>query len=679
MAENLLQQIDQQAAGSLGKGDRTQSEELKLETPSKSSGSVPLKDQLRKKTPEVYSDLIAKSKSDYSPNYYTARKSFSSDSSGNKNNSQEKESSKTDSKSVILTDNDWTELLSTPKPSSSIKSNRPKKASGVTGVKKDGRKVGNLDWNVKGSNKVGSSLPRAGDGMGGKRNGQLGEDPRISDSTPRGSSVASDDKSSGEREVAHDPAMVDNAVGGKDSGEARNSSHNLSGKRKDLVSGKQPTEATLGNMDEKPPHGSNVRVVENPHKKNDEEEINSKITRSSPGRLDKAPGDLKQASYLESDEESISDSESGSTTDSETEQEREKQRKRRQQILAAKAAAKAADAVKDRENLVAKLEGEKQSLEKIIEERAKQAVLEASELQSTMMETMEAVELEKQKHNNTRMEILARLAKLETANAELAKSLAITQRDLEVKINRVGELRQQIESKEIVHEELRRRISSTHQSGTSHTNLLVSRGIELEMLDTECSFVIDKVGRLQEKAKKLEADIQLAQKEMEKPTEVEVELKQRLGQMTDHLIQKQAQVEALSSEKATLAFRIEAVSKLLDENKLMNGVDSSGILKEDLEAGRWELSRSKLRPMFEEKIRSGKQHFGSLVLQLDALFSAGVVFLRRNPTAKIWALVYVVCLHLWVLYILFSHSQSADVTKSGAVVSLENINNTVRV
>ena len=38
---------------------------------------------------------------------------------------------------------------------------------------------------------------------------------------------------------------------------------------------------------------------------------------------------------------------------------------------------------------------------------------QASQLQTTMMETMEAVELEKQKHNNTRMEVLARLAKLE--------------------------------------------------------------------------------------------------------------------------------------------------------------------------------------------------------------------------------------------------------------------------
>lgn len=41
------------------------------------------------------------------------------------------------------------------------------------------------------------------------------------------------------------------------------------------------------------------------------------------------------------------------------------------------------------------------------------ALLQASELQMTMMETMEAVDLEKQKHNNTRMELLMKLAKLE--------------------------------------------------------------------------------------------------------------------------------------------------------------------------------------------------------------------------------------------------------------------------
>lgn len=40
----------------------------------------------------------------------------------------------------------------------------------------------------------------------------------------------------------------------------------------------------------------------------------------------------------------------------------------------------------------------------------------------------------------------------------------------------------------------------------------------------------------------LEENIEIARKEMEHPTEVEVELKNRLAKLTDHLIQKQAQV-----------------------------------------------------------------------------------------------------------------------------------------
>lgn len=43
-------------------------------------------------------------------------------------------------------------------------------------------------------------------------------------------------------------------------------------------------------------------------------------------------------------------------------------------------------------------------------------------------------------------------------------------------------------------------------------------------------------------AKKLEANIELTQRETEETTEVEIELKRRLSQLTDHLIQKQAQV-----------------------------------------------------------------------------------------------------------------------------------------
>ncbi|XP_016673047.1 golgin candidate 2 [Gossypium hirsutum] len=168
------------------------------------------------------------------------------------------------------------------------------------------------------------------------------------------------------------------------------------------------------------------------------------------------------------------------------------------------------------------------------------------------------------------------------------------------------------------------------------------------------------------KARQLEASIELTGKAVEDPTEVEVELKRRLGQLTDHLIQKQAQVEALSSEKSTLSFRIEAVSRMLEEGKStnMNNATSS-----DLELGTWGLSSSKLNPV-QDKIRSGKLQLGSMIKQLDAIFLAGAIFLRRNATAKVWSLVYLICLHFWVIYILMSHSRPSDEKRSGAVMSL---------
>lgn len=78
--------------------------------------------------------------------------------------------------------------------------------------------------------------------------------------------------------------------------------------------------------------------------------------------------------------------------------------------------------------------------------------------------------------------------------------------------------------------------------------------------------------------------------------------------------------------------------------------------------------------MLGDRLRSGQKHLGSLVRQLDSIFSAGAVFLRRNSTARIWAVVYLVCLHLWVLYILKSHSPVSE--EAGSIVSLENLNNT---
>ncbi|WMV22111.1 hypothetical protein MTR67_015496 [Solanum verrucosum] len=681
VAENLLHQIDQQAADSLRKSEKQRSDDIDRENIAKTNENKPLKDQFKKKSLET-NDIIQKAKTDRNSSSISLDKNNSFGSNSNYKIHKEAVTpvdSSPKSSPNALTDNDWTELLSAP--CSNATAGGTTSSNGVGSARSgrnDGRKQRSLG--------SGSNLPA----LDGKRS----QKPQKVVKSVKGPNIHSENEADGRRidrrasNVDYTMPVTSNVelkIDGEGLGENVKSLHGnkdvqneVKNEGLDVVKGVDLSPVNNRSGDK------SLGIVPGSSTLNKEVDMKNKLDDNQRNRPAKAMVDrpkldsrsstsLKMSSSSPSNAESDSETDSTSSSDSESEREREERRRRRQQILAEKAAAKAMEAIKERENKVAKLEGEKQSLEKILEERAKQQVQEASELQTKMMETMEAVELEKQKHNSTRMETLGRLAKLETVNAELARSLASVQWNLEVEVSQVAELRQQIELKEAAHEELRRKISRIQGSGEK---LVASKGIEVEreMLEAEHSFLTDKVGLLQEKAKTLERSIATTRHELENPTAVEIELRRRLGQFTDHLIQKQAQVEALSSEKATMTFKIEAVSRSLEENKSMLTDFPSTSSMGDLESGLW-ISNSKLRPMFEERMRSGQQHLGSLIRQLDSIFCTGMVFLRRNSNAKIFSLVYLVFLHLWVIYILMSHAPVYEDT-TGAVISLENINKT---
>ncbi|XP_042000185.1 golgin candidate 2-like [Salvia splendens] len=673
-AETLLQQIDQQAADSLKKNEKeTMDDPLVVETSSKSPETKSLiKDQLKKKSTEnVLSQSI-------SPSHNRDLNAFSRSNSDANKNVETERSPNLNSKPNLspgLTDSDWTELLSVP-------DKRPVSGAGVTSqgsnrvpvtraLKKNGKKAGNsgkglnlsvVDGRTEkvGNNEVLKSSRKSNVGSESNTSADTNEKTSIvGDATPRTISVSSGGESN-ERNN-----MLTPMFGTTKSGTLEGVNDTVDVEKLILLNDNDPSsQMTSVSLDKK----SDMEV-----ELNDSDRPETAISGTISSKIGpRGSSSKKKVLPLPSEVDSNSETDT-SSSDSESEREREERRKRKQQILAEKAAAKAIEAIKERENMVARLEGEKQSLEKMFEERAIQQVQEASELQTTMMETMDAVELEKQKHNNTRMEALARLAKLESLNADLARSFANVQKSLEVEADRITELRHQIQMKESTLEDLRREISNTHQNGDA---LRASKGaeFEMEMLEAEYSFVTDKVARMQSQAKTLETSIETTRREIEDPSEVEIELKRRLSQLTDHLIQKQAQVETLSSEKAMLLLRIEAVSKLLDEQGPADFPSTSS--RDELDQGTWHLSNSKFRSLLKGRMQSGQHQFGSLVRQLDSLFCTGAVFLRRNSTARAWSLVYLACLHLWVVYILMSHSPVTDDTRSGAVISLENINNT---
>lgn len=268
--------------------------------------------------------------------------------------------------SASLTDSDWTELLRVPDKSSNrlppnraLKKNGKKVASSGQGMN---LAVGDRRTEVVGNNGV----------LKNSRNANVGLESHVSadgyakanvvgDATPR-NSIAHSSSSGGEsyqRDRTTTTPMSSTAEGGNDI---------IAGEKLHMVNDSDHSSQTMPiSLD---------RKLDMKMESNDGDRLKTVISGTNRSKVGSRTSSSKKFPSLPSEEESNSETDSTSSSDSESEREREERRKRKQQILAEKAAAKAIEAIKERENLVARLEGEKQSLEKMLEERAKRHVQE---------------------------------------------------------------------------------------------------------------------------------------------------------------------------------------------------------------------------------------------------------------------------------------------------------------
>ncbi|KAJ7537649.1 hypothetical protein O6H91_11G015500 [Diphasiastrum complanatum] len=181
------------------------------------------------------------------------------------------------------------------------------------------------------------------------------------------------------------------------------------------------------------------------------------------------------------------------------------------------------------------------------------------------------------------------------------------------------------------------------------------------------------------KVKDLEEKLANAKNVQQTPTDVEIELEHRLNQLTEHLIQKQAQVEELSTEKATLVFRLETLSNLLQDqgsplashstNRKKAGVSDWSSMDEDLEYGASKFYSSKYKVSTNNrddlhrnvltKALINPHMLDGFYRRIDSLFLGGAHILRMHKLARALAGFYLLALHCWVLFILLMHSNSS--------------------
>jgi hypothetical protein len=125
--------------------------------------------------------------------------------------------------------------------------------------------------------------------------------------------------------------------------------------------------------------------------------------------------------------------------------------------------------------------------------------------------------------------------------------------------------------------------------------------------------------------------------------------------LRDELLDKQAHIEKVISEKNSIQFQLE--NELNRSRALELIVQTRNVTDSDLESGKGGIRfRGSMGPRHVAEARSQTELVTRARLALDDIGMMLVSTLRLNPNFRIAFLMYVVLIHLWVVYVLYHFS-----------------------
>ncbi|XP_029973059.1 golgin subfamily A member 5 [Salarias fasciatus] len=184
---------------------------------------------------------------------------------------------------------------------------------------------------------------------------------------------------------------------------------------------------------------------------------------------------------------------------------------------------------------------------------------------------------------------------------------------------------------------------------------------EVERYKQELQYIEEEHHRakttLQSRIKDREDEIQKLRNQLTNKTlssSSQTELENRLHQLTETLIQKQTMLEALGTEKSSLVFQLERLEQQLKSVQggqsggpaiNMSGLDGPGARQRNTPV----LFSDQDAPGVYGKVRKAASTIDRFSIRLG-------VFLRRYPMARVFVIVYMAVLHLWVMIVLLTYS-----------------------
>ncbi|KAI5162528.1 Golgin Subfamily A Member 5 [Manis pentadactyla] len=135
------------------------------------------------------------------------------------------------------------------------------------------------------------------------------------------------------------------------------------------------------------------------------------------------------------------------------------------------------------------------------------------------------------------------------------------------------------------------------------------------------------------------------------------ELESRLHQLTEALIQKQTMLESLSTEKNSLVFRLERLEQQVNSAAGSTGHGSS-INMSGVDNGEGTRLRN-VPVLFNDTETNLAGMYGKVRKAASSIDQFSIrlgIFLRRYPIARVFVIIYMALLHLWVMIVLLTYT-----------------------
>lgn len=183
---------------------------------------------------------------------------------------------------------------------------------------------------------------------------------------------------------------------------------------------------------------------------------------------------------------------------------------------------------------------------------------------------------------------------------------------------------------------------------------------EVERYKQELQYLEEEQHRakttLQSRLKDREDEIQKLRNQLTNKTisNSQTELENRLHQLTETLIQKQTMLEALGTEKSSLVFQLERLEQQLKNAQggqsggpaiNMSGLEGPGARQRNTPI----LFSDQDSPGVYGKVRKAASTIDRFSIRLG-------IFLRRYPMARVFVILYMAVLHLWVMIVLLTYT-----------------------